>query len=324
MKPHLLTKRKIIWPHKAGGAGAGLELPLGLDLYDDFSEYTIGTWGDEPTGGAGPWNGGWRDLGSPGKIQSETFDGTETKQVMNLNLTRIGRQFTWAAGDWTTIRIGFRYMLEHHGNLDPWSGTDFDVGIASGTADIYPPASSVVHALVIRQTPGGLYDDVNPDGKRRFTSAGTPYHQFQSMVGSTDTNMGAGTSYGAHVAKSDSTATANPWANMWIMEFTKDSVDGGGLGTDYSLRHVIDRSGVSGSRDHVTKARLVTAMNETTMADVETYLDTGTGTWIEIADTTIAADESTDGEFDAITFSWDQTGGNNGLYLLDVGVRFIA
>ena len=305
-------------------AAAGLELPAGLDLYDDFSEYSTGVWSDQD-GGAGPWNGAWKDLGSNAHIESETFDGTETKQVMDLNLTRLGRSFTWAAADWTTIRIGFRYMIEHNANAT-MSGTDFAYGIASGITDIYPPTSSVVHALVINQTPGSMSDGAEAgNGRRRFTSSGTPYHQYRKMVSTTDSGLGTNSSDGHRVAKADSLAVSDPWATGHFYEFTKATVDGSNLGTSYDIEHTFDRSASAGDRLHCTKADLVAAMNETTMTDVETYMQVAISpNYQRYLDSGNSVDESVDGEFDSITFAWDQTGADKGLFLLDVAVRFIA
>ena len=315
----LIRRPNIVTP-----ASSALELPAGLDLYDDFSEYSVGTWADQ-AGGAGNWNGVWGDLGTSGEIEEWTFDGTETKNVMELNATRLGRKFTKTPADWTTIRIGFRYMIDHNSNAT-MSGTDFAYGIASGITDIYPPTTSLTHALVINQTPGGLSDGAEVgNGRRRFTSSGTPYHQYRKMVSTTDSGLGQNTASGPRMAKADSLAVSLPWATGHFFEFTKATVDGSGLGTSWDIEHTFDRSASAGDRLHCTKTDLVTAMNETSMTDVETYMQTSISpNYQRYADTGNSVDESVDGEFDAITFSWDQSGANKGLFLLDVGVRFIA
>lgn len=175
---------------------------------------------------------------------------SDTQSVIGINTRRIGRLLS-VGNSWNVLRVGWRvHVVDTGANITP---PVFYMGVMGSIADGFPvdPSGSTTAAYF---TSNSSVTFTRSTGPVRYTGSGIE----------TWNNSGAFAFGSNTVLKLSADPTIR---NAWIVQFSKNTPAAGGLRME-TIRPTTDAF----CAVPVTKALLVSAMNQATMADAATTL----------------------------------------------------
>lgn len=192
------------------------------------------------------------------------------------------------AADWTRIRMGFRASVFDNPHVSIGGTPKLSFGFCNGNAagtDVYP-AVAAPHCLgfLTNQPTWSVSGSIYP------TQHGVAHYAL-TVNGSTGLWAGADGFASIYMPNYDTTG----WTTYIFLEIEKTTKTGD-LGTVFTVRHSGNDSSPTYHKNHAEFIAAMEQDNILTIADNEGDLKAG-----------VTADEVTDGEFDSVFISWDQT-----------------
>lgn len=216
------------------------------------------------------------------------YDTLADKYIELVN-ARCARAHGIAAVDWTRLRVGFRVSVFDNPHVSITGTPELSFGFCSGntaSTDVYP-AGSAPHCF------GFLTDQAT------WSTSGSIYphqssadHYALTVDGSTALHAGADSFASIYMPNYDTTG----WTSWVFLEIEKTAVDGSNLATECTIRHTANNSSPTYHKDKYEFRQAMEMDDITDIPDNEADLKAG-----------ITVDEATNGEFDSIYISWDQT-----------------
>lgn len=230
----------------------------------------------------------------PTNIISVTDIGSDATQAITLNNSRIVRKHGLAAADWDVIRFGIRYSGVNPSDA-AYDGTPrFYMGFCNGdtVATDPPPSGTAPHALYFRS-----------DDSTFATSTASNYHRLFPQDSSSHMQKSVNGTESAIVASAGNAWSIPNWSGTWDKDTTlmlfqlEKTTKSGDYGTAWTVRW---GGYYNPMTQHYTRSELVKEL------EIETFTSTNADSKTNA--TSVAADESVDGEFDSVFLGWNKAG----------------